>query len=142
MGVLGMDMIALLNAMLWPSFFCHFGNLAADHVSAISHVAYDLNWFEHPVDVQKFMILIIARSNKRAEFLGLHLIPCSMETFGKVIHFTAIHCQIYGFRFISFQRSNFSFSICRSSNRRAHIISFSESYHSVKNSHFANVDAQ
>lgn len=90
-GVLGMDMIALFNAMLWPAFFCYFGNLAADGVSAIGLVAYDLNWFEHPVEMQKFLILTIARSNKRAEFSGLQLIPCSMEMFGKVNHFKTIH---------------------------------------------------
>lgn len=79
-----MDIIALCNAMLWPTFFCHFGNLTADHVTAIGQIAYNSNWFEHPVDMQKFMILIIARSHERAEFFGLHLITCSMETFGKV----------------------------------------------------------
>lgn len=97
LGVLGMDILAVFCALLWLVFFCHFGNLAADRVSAIGDIAYDLNWFEHPVEMQKYMILTIARSNKRIEFSGLHLIPCSMEMFGKVYSMqlkSDSHCRI------------------------------------------------
>lgn len=88
-----MDIIAVFCALLWPSFFCHFANSAADHVSAIGDIAYDLNWFEHPVELQKYVILMIARANERIAFSGLQFITCSMETFGKVcilIQFVAL----------------------------------------------------
>lgn len=73
-----------LGVLLWLVFFCRFGNLAADRVSGIGDAAYDLNWFDYPVGLQKYLILTIARSNRRVQFSGLQLIPCSIEMFGKV----------------------------------------------------------
>lgn len=84
LGVLGIDILAVCCALLWLVFFCRFGNLAADRVSAIGDAAYDLNWFDYPVGLQKYLILTIARSNRRVQFSGLQLIPCSIEMFGKV----------------------------------------------------------
>lgn len=79
-----MDIIAVICALLWSSFFCRFGNSAADHVSAIADVAYGLNWFEYPVEMQKYVILIVALANERVEFSGFQVITCSMEMLGKV----------------------------------------------------------
>lgn len=80
-----MDVLCLVCGLMWSFLFCNFGNLAIDHVSAIGDVAYsNLNWFEHPVEMQKYLILMVARSHECVHFTGLHLIECSIEVFGKV----------------------------------------------------------
>lgn len=82
-----MDVLCLFCGLMWSFVFCYNANLATDHVSAIGYVAYSLNWFEHPVEMQKYLILIVARAHERVHFTGLHLIVCSIEVFGKVRQF-------------------------------------------------------
>lgn len=81
---MGIDIGGVVCSLMWVSFFCHFGNSASDHVSDIGDIAYGLNWYEHPVEMQKYLILIIARSNECVEFSGFQLVACSMEMFGNV----------------------------------------------------------
>lgn len=87
-GVFAMDVLCVVCSLMWPFLFCYFANLATDCVAAIGYVAYSLNWFEHPVEMQKYLLLIVARSHERVHFTGLHLIECSIEVFGKVRQFT------------------------------------------------------
>lgn len=133
LGVLGMDIIAVFCSLLWSSFFCYFGNLAADHVSEIGDAAYGLNWFEHPLEIQKYVILIMARSNERVAFSGFHLITCSMEKFGKVrnAHAKSIQYSILTFNNI-FSSKFYVFFGFSSLNQHARIMPFSENYHSDK----------
>lgn len=76
--------MCLCSGLFWPFLFCYFANLTTDHVSAISNAVYDLNWFDYPVKIQKYFILIFVRSQKPIEFTGLKIIPCSLGMFGKV----------------------------------------------------------
>lgn len=69
---------------MWPYLFCHFGNSAMDNVSSIGDIAYNSNWFDYPVKLQKYFIPIVLRSHKRSDFIGFDLIPCTMEVFGQV----------------------------------------------------------
>lgn len=124
-----MDCIAVFCALMWSSFYCHFGNSAADHVSAISDVAYNLNWFEYPVDMQKYVILLIARTKGRVEFSGLYLVTCSMEMLGRVCilpqpKVSAEHFIVQSFSILCL----FRFS---SSKRHALIMPFSGDCHNV-----------
>lgn len=96
-GVFGMDVLCLVCSLMWSFLFCYFANLATDHVSAIGDVAYCLNWFDHPVEMQKYLILIVARSHDRIYFTGLDLIPCTIEVFGKVTKNVDIESYEYGF---------------------------------------------
>lgn len=73
---------------MWPAIFCIYANFATDQVSAIGDVAYDLKWYNCPLKMQKFIILIIARSQYPAKFTGLGLCDCSLEIFGKVSIFS------------------------------------------------------
>lgn len=64
--------------------FCYFANIATEYIETIGDITYDSNWFNHPVEMQKYFIMIISRSHKPTHFTGLHLIPCSLEELGKV----------------------------------------------------------
>lgn len=75
---------ATISTLIWPSFMCHFATFATDRIASVGEAAYDLNWYDFPVEFQKFTILMIARSQKPAEFTGLNLIRCSMPIFASV----------------------------------------------------------
>lgn len=56
-----------------------------DDVSIIGDIAYNSNWFDYPVKLQKYFIFIALRSHKRSRFIGFYLIPCTMEIFAQVL---------------------------------------------------------
>lgn len=76
--------MCIICSLLWSSAFCYFANLVTDRVSMLSDSVYDLNWFDQPMEMQKYIILMMARSQERVYFSGFGLISCSMEIFGKV----------------------------------------------------------
>lgn len=83
-GIFAMDVICQSAGMMWPYLFCHFANLTTDRVLAIGNVIYDLNWIDYPVNMRKYIILLIARSQQPIIFSGLYLFPCTLEVFGLV----------------------------------------------------------
>lgn len=84
-AIFATDVISIICSLIWPSFFCYFANSATDRVSSVGNTVYGLSWFDQPVQMQKYVILMVARSQERVQFSGLGLISCSMEAFGKVL---------------------------------------------------------
>lgn len=78
------SVVCIACSLIWPYIFCYFASLTTDRVSAIGNIAYDVNWFDFPPKLQKYLILIINRSQEQVQFTGLNLIGCSLEVFGKV----------------------------------------------------------
>lgn len=79
-----MDFLGILCSLMWPSIFCYFADWTTERISKMGDTVYGFNWFDQPVKMQKFMILMIARSQERIYFSGLGLVTCSLEAFGKV----------------------------------------------------------
>lgn len=79
-----MNMIGTICTLIWASIFCYFANWASDRVEENGDTVYDLNWRDYPVDMQKYVVLMLARSQERIEFNGLGLAKCTLESFGKV----------------------------------------------------------
>lgn len=103
-----MDVLVLFCGLLWPYLFCYFANLTTDRVLAIGDDVYNLNWLEYPVQMQKCLILIIARSHEPIQFTGLQMIECSMEMFGKVSYISLFILATANFTRI-FSIANFDF---------------------------------
>lgn len=78
-------LISIACALIWPILFCFFASWAIDHVSNIRTTMYDSNWYDYPsVELRKYVILVIARSQENFKFSGFGLIGCSVEVFGIV----------------------------------------------------------
>lgn len=82
--VIAIDFICVICALIWCSLFCYFANMASDRLSSIGWAAYTADWHNYPVAWQKFIVLMILRSQKPVHFKGLNLINCTLEVFGKV----------------------------------------------------------
>lgn len=82
--IFAMNIIAITCSMIWPWSFCYFANLATDRLLKIDNTIYGLNWFDYPVKMQKYVILMIAQAHEQIHFSGLGMIPCTLESFGKV----------------------------------------------------------
>lgn len=85
------DIICVICALIWCSLFCYFANMASNRLTSIGFAAYSANWYNYPVEWQKFIVLIISRSQDSNVFNGLNLINCTMETFGTVRKFLQLH---------------------------------------------------
>lgn len=78
------DMLCAVCALMWCSLFCYFANMASDRLSSLGNTVFATNWYDYPVEWQKFVILMVERSQKPVYFKGLHLIKCTLEVFGTV----------------------------------------------------------
>lgn len=87
------DVICVICSLIWTSLFCYYGNYASDRVSSIAVTTYDVDWFNYPVKLQKFIILTILRSQIPVYFNGLNLIDCTIEVFGTVSIYFLIHAS-------------------------------------------------
>lgn len=85
------------NSLFWPFLMCFFANRTTDEIANTGYTAFESDWYDYPVDVQKYLVLIIARSQKPAFFDGLYFIDCTLESFGNVWHrqYSEISCTKY-----------------------------------------------
>lgn len=79
---LNQAVVVLFNNRL--IMYCYYGNFATEFMKTIDDMAYDSNWFNFPVEMQKYFIMIISRSHKQAYFNGFGFVPCSLEMLGQV----------------------------------------------------------
>lgn len=119
-------------ALCWSTIFAYYATFVTDRVSTVGFTAYDCNWFDYPVELRKYIILIIARSQQPAEFTGLKLFQCTLDVFGKV-NFQTLNAisslkkqNVFYFYFEYFL-------INSSSEHRARITGFSGVWHIIEN---------
>lgn len=78
------NVMCIVCSTIWPSFYSYYATVATEQILTIGDATYNSNWFNYPVKMQKHVILIVARSQKRVLFSGLNLMYCTVEYFGKV----------------------------------------------------------
>lgn len=83
-AMIAYNVVCLIGSLIWPFLYCYFATFASDRVAALSQTVFNTNWFDWPPEIQKYFILVIARSQKQFEFTGLGLLGCSLEVLGKV----------------------------------------------------------
>lgn len=78
------NVMCIVCSTIWPSFYSYYATVATEQILTIGDATYNSNWFNYPVKMQKHVVLIVARSQKRVLFSGLNLMYCTVEYFGKV----------------------------------------------------------
>lgn len=78
------ELLSIANVMTWPYLCCRYASFTVDRISSLGEDVYDLNWYEYPIELRKYFVMIIARSQTPIEFTGLGLIYCNLNRFGKV----------------------------------------------------------
>lgn len=99
-------------ALMWCSLFCFNGDSASSRVMSIGDAVYNMNWYEHPLEIQQFITLIMLRSQKEISFSGVRVVHCTLEVFGIVKFFPIIRME-------SSCLNNISFFVYSSANRPA-----------------------
>lgn len=65
--------------------FCYFGKLATDSFGQMTNCLFECKWVEFPIDVQKYILLMIMNSQRPMYYHGLGIAVLNLETFSKVI---------------------------------------------------------
>lgn len=78
------SVICIFCAFVWPFFFCMFATSASEQVSYTGRTMYNSNWYYFPLKQQKYVVLVVNRSQDILYFTGMNLIRCTLESFAKV----------------------------------------------------------
>lgn len=93
--------------LIWGFLFSYYADETTEKMASIGKIAFASNWYYCPTNVQKYMLFIIARSQKPAKFTGLRMLDCSLEVFKNVstLNFEySVHYNIIDFSLYSFYR--------------------------------------
>lgn len=79
-----LNIICMICSLAWSYLLCKFATLATEYIASLGDFAYNSNWYDYPPQLQKYMVLVIARSQEPIYFSGFSLVRCTLEVFGKV----------------------------------------------------------
>lgn len=78
------DTVSAGFAVVWPLIYCYFATFATSQIMSIDMAIYDSLWYNYSLDLRKYTILILARSQQPVFFTGFNLIRCNLESFALV----------------------------------------------------------
>lgn len=64
--------------------FCYFAAHTTKRIASIGETTYNSSWCEYPPELQKYVSIIILRSQRPSHFTGLGVFRCNLKTFCKV----------------------------------------------------------
>lgn len=78
--------LVLINMVLtsYVFVFCFIGTIITDKCFEMAKIVFETNWYASPIEHQRYVILILARSQKPFYFHGYGFVPCSLMMFKSV----------------------------------------------------------
>lgn len=73
-------LIILVSSMI-PFCYCYFGQIATESFEKMSNCLYDINWYDLPLDLQKYFIIMIANTQKPVYYHGFGMVKADLNTF-------------------------------------------------------------
>lgn len=62
---------------------CFFGKAATESFEKMSHCLYEFNWQQLPINLQKYLIVMIGNTQRPLYYQGLGICVLDLETFAK-----------------------------------------------------------
>lgn len=84
------DIVCVGFSLFWPFLYCYFATFASVRISSINMAVYSSTWYSYSLNLRKFTILIIARSQQPVYFTGFNLIRATLKSFSIVSQITTI----------------------------------------------------
>lgn len=84
MVMIAFYLACIVCSSMWIFLYSYFANQITVRISTMSNTAYYSKWFACPLELQKYVVLIIARSQEPIQFTGFGIVNCTLETLGKV----------------------------------------------------------
>lgn len=64
--------------------FCYFGKLSIDSYEKMVDCVFETNWYDAPVELQKYFIMMIANMQRPLHYHGFKVAVLDLETFSAV----------------------------------------------------------
>lgn len=64
--------------------YCYYATLLTTTLTLIGKTVSECRWYSYPIKLQKYLILMIRRTQVPFEFNGLNILNCNLPTFGLV----------------------------------------------------------
>lgn len=77
-------LICLLCSLNWTFVLCYAATTATSALEDISKYVYSSKWYEYPPEMQKCLILLMARSQRPVYFTGMRMVRCTLDVFMRV----------------------------------------------------------
>lgn len=106
---LSFQLIYMACSLFWPFLHCYYASSITKQVGDTALTAFGSNWFDLPIQLQKYIVLMMIRAQQTIYFTGFNITYCTMEALGKVFRGNTYQCQIV--LLISFFFLIFSFGI-------------------------------
>lgn len=78
-------MMAVMASYSNLLLYCYFGKMASESYEKMAHCLFESKWYEHPLLLQKYFILMIGNSQRRIYYHGFGIAVLQLETFSSVI---------------------------------------------------------
>lgn len=79
--------MAITVSMANLFLYCYFGKMATDSYLKMTKSLYESNWIDHPVQLQKYLILMIGNMQRPLYYHGFGIAKLNLETYTTVSHF-------------------------------------------------------
>lgn len=80
-----MTFIEMFWTFAFVLIFCELGDMVSSQFVVFNDSLERLNWYLFPIEMQKMMIIVMAKTQQPALLRGFGNIVCTRETFKKVI---------------------------------------------------------
>lgn len=64
--------------------YCYYGKMATESFEKLNDCVYDVNWYELPIGLQKYFILMIQNTQRPIFYYGFGVAVLNLETFTDV----------------------------------------------------------
>lgn len=64
--------------------YCYFGNKVTTKFTEVADAIYTTNWYEYPMQQQRYLIYVLIRSQRIFSFTGYFISSCSLGTYKSV----------------------------------------------------------
>lgn len=105
LGVLLPLIIACTMSIGTVFLYCFFGSLTTDQFLRYAHISYESEWYTLPIELQKFIQLIIADAQRPRIFQGFKIIDLNLLAFTKVSYWDSVECGLISSNFKTFPKS-------------------------------------
>lgn len=84
-GIAAIEAIfCMFASAFWVFIYCLYATRMTTILSMFGTVAFESKWYNYPIELRSYLILMIRRSQKSFYFNGFKIIRCDLETFARV----------------------------------------------------------
>lgn len=66
------------------SAFCYFGEMTTSKFEELPESIYQSKWYEYPLEIQKYITLVLAHTQQPFHFSGYFVSSCTLHTYKEV----------------------------------------------------------